>query len=66
MSEQEPICNRLTYGFTASDCPDYGSSDCPRVMPGAKCLMDEEYAKQILESKRIYFEQKAAKKRGGQ
>ena len=64
MTATELLCN--TCGtFTASDCPDYGSSDCPKVMPEAKCLMDEEFAKQILESKRIYFEEKAAKKRGG-
>lgn len=59
------ICNGAHYGFLAGDCPDYGSSDCPRVMPGAECLMDEEYVKHILESKRIYFEEKTAKKRGG-
>ena len=28
-------------------------------------VTNEEFAKQILESKRIYFEEKAAKKRGG-
>ena len=60
------ICDGRYYGFLAHDCPDYGSSDCPRTIPGAKCLMDEEYAKQILESKRIYFEKKAAKERGWQ
>ncbi len=62
MSEQEPICNRLVYGFMAGDCPDYGSSDCPRALPGAKCLMDLQYAKETMEAKTRYHERKAVKR----
>lgn len=46
------------FGFTASDCPDYGSSDCPRTVPGAKCEMDAKYASDLLEAKARYYERK--------
>ena len=58
MSEQELICNRMAYGFMAGDCPDYGTSDCPRALPGAKCLMDLQYAKEVMEAKKRYYERK--------
>lgn len=62
MSEQEPICNRFANWFMAGDCPDYGSSDCPRALPGAKCLMDLQYAREIMEAKARYYERKAVKR----
>lgn len=61
MTATELLCN--TCGtFTASDCPDYGSSDCPRAVPGAECCMDEQYVSELLASKRRYYERRA--KRG--
>lgn len=61
MSKQELICNSFAYGFTACDCPDYGTSDCPRTLPGAKCLVDLQYAREIMEAKMRYYERKAVK-----
>ena len=62
MSEKGLICNEHFFGFSACDCPDYGSSDCPRTIPGAKCLMDSQYAKEIMESKMRYYERKAVRR----
>lgn len=49
----------MKIGFYARDCPDYGSSDCPRIIPGATCQMDMQYARELLDTKRRYYERKA-------
>ncbi len=57
----ELICNR--YGtFLAGDCPDYGSLDCPRTVPGAKCEVDEKLVSELLAAKNRYYERKAMRR----
>lgn len=45
--------------FRAGECPDCGSMDCPKTVPGAKCVMDMQYVKELIESKYRYYERKA-------
>ena len=46
-------------GFHAGECPDCGSMDCPKTVPGAKCGVDMQYAKELIVSKQRYYERKA-------
>lgn len=45
--------------FHAGECPDYGSMDCPKTVPGAECGVDMQYAKELIESKYRYYERRA-------
>ena len=51
------------YGtFTVHDCPDYGSSDCPKTIPGATCQVDEKLVAELMLAKARYYERKAVKR----
>ena len=41
--------------FEAGECPDYGSMSCPKTVPGAKCVVDMQYAQELIESKYRYY-----------
>lgn len=45
--------------FNVSDCPDWGSSDCPKTVPGAKCHVDMQYAKELMQAKYRYYARRA-------
>ncbi|MBR2804120.1 MAG: hypothetical protein IKE20_03110 [Eggerthellaceae bacterium] len=45
--------------FHAGECPDYGSMDCPKTVPGAECGVDMQYAKELIDSKCRYYARKA-------
>lgn len=57
VTEKHP-CD-MGIGFFAGECPDYGSMSCPKTVPGAECGIDMQYAKELIESKRRYYERKA-------
>lgn len=45
--------------FKAGECPDYGSMDCPKTVPGAECGVDMQYAIELVESKYRYYARRA-------
>jgi len=45
--------------FHASECPDYGSMDCPKTVPGSKCGVDMQYANELMQAKCRYYARKA-------
>ena len=45
--------------FYAGECPDYGSMDCPKTVPGAQCFVDMQYAKELIETKYRYYARRA-------
>lgn len=50
----------MPINFYAGECPDYGSMDCPKTVPGAECGVDMQYARELIESKYRYYERRAA------
>ena len=47
--------------FNAGECPDYGSMSCPKNVPGAKCGVDMQYAKELMQAKYRYYARRAAR-----
>jgi len=45
--------------FNVGECPDWGSSDCPKAVPGAKCQVDMQYAKELMQVKYRYYARRA-------
>lgn len=46
-------------GFFAVECPDCGSMDCPKTVPGAKCCVDMQYAQELVGLKHRYYARRA-------
>ena len=62
MNERALPCNMNPNEFAAGECPDAGSRNCPRALPGAECLVDLQYVREVTEAKCRYFKRKAAKR----
>ena len=48
-------------GFYVGECPDYGSMSCPKTVPGAKCGVDVQYARELLECKARWYAKRSGR-----